>query len=334
MEKRHHYVPRFYLGYFARPTEEGRPPVVWVYDKDGGKPRAQQPKDTAVVGRLYTMERPEGKKDTSLEKIFAGVEARAKPILDRWQRSGAVPEPWELPIVADFLATLHGRVPWAARIAEEFGVALLTARIKELAKDPATLKRFWDERAEERGLLEGITFEEFCTSLSEFERRFKLTMNPTVSMGLGLLQAKGMFPELMDMKWCLCRAPRTRFFITSDAPVNLFVPRGDKAIFGAGYGLQAAEIAFPLSPDVCLYLSRRSAPPRRSVSQAFVNEMNKRASVMAERFVFSHVRSRTVQAMVSGFAFTRQLPKVDSEDIERQFRARRKQGSGQTTDGG
>jgi len=211
-------------------------------------------------------------------------------------------------------------------MAEELGRAFLLAKLKHLAQDPEPLKQLWEDMRRNRRPPEGFTFEMFRESLMEFEQRFKLSLNPTVRMGLGLLQAKRMFPELLEMTWCLCRAPSDSFFITSDAPVNVFVPRGPKALFGAGYGLEAVEIGFAVSPQVCLYLRRRQGQLRRRASRAFVTEMNRRTACMAERFVFSHLKSRATNTLVTSFSFTRELPKVNREDIERRMRARDKVG--------
>jgi len=78
--KRNHFVPGFYLEYF---TAKDKGDVVWVYDKEGGAPRPQKPVDTGVEKYLYTIKQKAGEKDDSLEKWFAGLDGKTKPILDR-----------------------------------------------------------------------------------------------------------------------------------------------------------------------------------------------------------------------------------------------------------
>jgi len=207
-------------------------------------------------------------------------------------------------------------------MADEMTIAFASARAKQFAKDPERLKQYWEKITRDREPPAGMTFEEFLEILLDLEGRFEIHLNPQASMALGLMQAQRMLPELLNMRWCLCRAPQGVFFITSDSPVNVFVLRGHMALFGAGYKLEAVEIAFPISPEVCLYLRRKGGQLRRSVSQAFVREVNRRTAAMAERFVFSHVRSRVVQALVAEFAFTREMAKVDREDVRRRIEAK------------
>ena len=106
--KRHHYVPQFYLRYFLPDGEK----TLWVYDKEGGPPRRQQPKDTAVIGGFYSV-KGEFHEPDEIERELSRLEAVAKVILDRWQQAKAIPLPDEILAMAYFLALLHTRVPRA-----------------------------------------------------------------------------------------------------------------------------------------------------------------------------------------------------------------------------
>ena len=84
--KRHHYVPQFYLRYFL---PKGRN-ALWVYEKEGGTAKPQQPKDTAVIGGFYSINTSTGEPD-DMEREFPQVEGAAKLVLDRWQENKAIP---------------------------------------------------------------------------------------------------------------------------------------------------------------------------------------------------------------------------------------------------
>lgn len=75
--KRNHYVPEFYLKSFAVPIPGHRKPKIWVYDKEGGPPRQQSPKDTAVMSDIYTIRNVEGVQPHFLEQSFAKCDQRS-----------------------------------------------------------------------------------------------------------------------------------------------------------------------------------------------------------------------------------------------------------------
>lgn len=323
--KRHHYVPQFYLNYFAKRPPKGKKPAFWVYDKEGGLPRMQSPLNTAVVCHFYTLNTPEGERDPIVEKMFAQLESVTKPILERWQTPQARPERDEIPIVADFVAKMHCRVPRAAAFVEEMAITLAVSELHKLAESPERFKAVWTKFCNERGAPESVTFEEMQEALVDVEKKVKISLNSQVAMAFSMLSADTIFRELLAMNWCLCRAPRDASFITSDSPVNVFVPRGDKAMFGAGFRLKAVEIALPISPDVCLYLNRRTSQARRSVGERFVREINRRIVCMADRYIISPYNTQGVQSLVSEFAHTRRLPKTDKNALLEIYQARRNQ---------
>ena len=127
--KRHHYVPQFYLRYFSSLSPDG---VFWVYDKDGGPPRPQTPTNTAVETHFYSVDTPEGGRDTRLEEALAKLESAAKPILDRWQINGARPTAIEISEIAEFFAFMHARVPRTHRLVKELEEAITIEALREV----------------------------------------------------------------------------------------------------------------------------------------------------------------------------------------------------------
>ena len=94
---RNHYLPKFYLEYFL-PRKEPR--IFWVYDKEGGDPRAQTPINTGIERHFYGDDYIEG-------KVFSPIESIAKPIMDRWLKARSRIRESEIPQMANFLAFIH-----------------------------------------------------------------------------------------------------------------------------------------------------------------------------------------------------------------------------------
>jgi len=74
--KRQHYVPSFYLDFFA--SGDG---TFWVYDKEGDLPRKQTAINTAVESFFYSVDTPEGEKNNYIEEELSKIESTARPIL-------------------------------------------------------------------------------------------------------------------------------------------------------------------------------------------------------------------------------------------------------------
>ena len=53
-----------------------------------------------------------------------------------------------------------------------------------------------------------------------------------------------------------------------------------------------------------------------------VRDLNRRAAYMAERFVYSNLQSDFTAQLVRGFAETREIGKLDSEEARRAIRER------------
>jgi hypothetical protein len=103
--------------------------------------------------------------------------------------------------------------------------------------------------------------------------------------------------------------------------MNIFVQMGhESAIFGGGLALPNVQISFPLSPNVCLWISRKPTPKYERMRADFVTEINRRSAAMAERFVISPYRSNNIQRMVKEFAPLYGKPKLDAEIIRRGFK--------------
>lgn len=304
VSKRHHYVPEFYLRNFV-----DRCGLLYVYDKDGGGYRRQTAENTAVRNRFYGFTKPDGSYSDEIERSLLVLESEAKVILERWQEAGVRSSEDEIRLMAQFLRVMYARVPGSVEAAKE----LLEISAIEFAKLLAERRDLIDQFLRERTSLRRVpsSAEELIESLRNVEERFTILVNPKSALAQSLSVAPAIADQLLGMNWCLCKAPADSFFLTSDTPVCVFCPGSKGALFGAGFGLPNAEVTFPISPSVCLRLDRRHHQHRIAGGHAFVRVVNNRMAVHAERYLISNSGTRSVEALVRKFSFTRKRPKLD-----------------------
>jgi hypothetical protein len=316
--KRHHYLPEFYLKYFILPGEK----YIWVYDKDGGEPRYQQPVNTGVEGHLYSIINEDGKKDDFIETQFLGpLDGAVKPVLDRWGLAGAKLTAEDIPLVAEFLASLWGRVPRQIEQIREYGEILAIKNARDLAKDPDRLTAYMQRYQQENPNTEVPNLQEFRSLLQDLEKHFTLSMNKKSAMLLSLLSTWTAYEQFLTMTWLLLRVPTSVELATGDAPVVSFFSKGQGlAMFGGGLGLPGAEVFFPLNPSTCLFLHRHKPDVVILANEAFTREMNNRMVQNAERFIISRRQSPQIENAVKKFSYTRQQPKLNKAEILRRHR--------------
>ena len=169
----------------------------------------------------------------------------------------AVPEPQKIIQVAWFLAILHMRVPRMVEAVKEIGFAYLLAEYQRLAEYPEKAAKSWQGFCGTIGEAEGFTWEQFQQFIKNPLKNFRIELNEKYALGMSMRNAINIWPHLLDLNWCLCLAPEREFFVTSDAPVNVFLPEGSGARFGGGFASEAVQVAFPISPNIYLFLDRK-----------------------------------------------------------------------------
>jgi len=309
---RNHYLPKFYLEYFL-PKKEPR--VFWVYDKDGGEPRAQTPINTGIERHLYGDDYIEG-------KVFSPIESIAKPIMDRWLKARSRIIESEIPQMANFLAFIHTRVPRNIEVVREVGAAMMTSQMQEFAKNPKEIEKYLLRSKKEKGKEKIQSVEEMQNILKNFEENFQVSMSKKPAMAMSLLLTDEVISQLSNMNWCLCRAPHESFFITCDSPLVCFVlDKNGMATFGGGFGMPNAEVTFPLSPDKCLCLDRKHTQSYRAVSKKMVREINRRTAWIAERFIISKIKTNYVKGILKASSVTIKMPKMDKKKLIQNFKS-------------
>lgn len=323
--KKNHYVPEFYLRSFAIIHAGDRNPMLWVYDKEGKKPHKQSPKDTAAINDLYKASHS-GLPPEALEVAFSKQESFVSPILSKWQEPEAIPKIAEVKDVAYFLALLYLRNPKTAKFFGAISETLLVERAKALAHNSAQFDKFWETLiAKGTTPLKGLTKEQFRKMVLKFDDHFIVKINSNYATFSPLAHADPVCNELTKMYWCLCSAPKDWDFITSDSPIVVRFRKGDGIAFGGGFGHPTAQVTFPISPRVCLYLSRNNWWKAVNVTPTFVKNANRRTAFNAERYIFASRMNDGIEKLVKKNAGTRHLPRIDKEEVIDNIRKRRRQ---------
>jgi len=325
--KRNHYVPEFYLKSFALAIPGHRKPKIWVYDKEGGPPRQQSPKDTAVMSDIYTIRNVEGVQPYFLEQAFAKCESAVKPILELWKEPDAKPAVKEMFVVSEFLAYLYLRVPRTIDAVKQLFVNSSIINMEKLARDPERLSKTFEWLKSNKQ--SNLTMVELRDLAENVERRFEIKINDTFALAETLRRFGLVEEHLRQLYWCLSTAPPTSEFISCDSPLVVVFREGNKMGLGGGFGHPNVEVSFPLSPKVCLTLDRRTNLKRKSLGDSAVLELNRRAAALAERYIFSAQKSEYVHKLVKAFAVTRRIPKVSRNALRAHLESKSSQRNGQ-----
>jgi len=316
-----HYVPHFYLKNFLIPGENR----LWVFDKKLKEFRCQSPNDTAVIKDYYltATEKREGK-DSVVEDLLATIEREAAPILKKWSAMPTKLERVDIEKMALFITLLHVRVPRSIEATREIakvGLENAIERIKQGAHDEEYVKKSFEGYCEKTGNPENCTYDEYlqlCKDPSKNPRSgviFDILPTNDFVKGLSFSAISEISNVLLKMNWYIVVSGEDDYFFTSDSPVNVFCRDKDgRAFFGGGFALPNVEVSFPISPRVCLKIDQRYEGCR-GVGKLYVREMNRRASHMAERFIFSAYRTEETDKISGEFSYTQNLPKMDKEII-------------------
>src|SRR5438876_222136 len=100
--------------------------------------------------------------------------------------------------------------------------------LQRYGHDPEAMRAFHARVAQDHPHVRVPTIEETRAALMDPERQFLMRENEKVALGLSLMDTpRTVATHLRTMNWCLCCAPSDALFITSDAPLNIFLQRGE-----------------------------------------------------------------------------------------------------------
>ncbi len=313
-----HTVPQFYLNYFLPDGSK----TFLVYDKERDEHRSQSPVNTTVIGDYYLSEADAtGKKDARMERLLSDIEGKAKTILDSTCHKPSALREDEIPALAIFLAFSYCRVPRSVSAVKEINEAGLE-RVLEIMSEEAQCKEkmqeLYDKVAKGKTDIPIEQFKELCKNPLKF---VKFEINEKHALGDSFSMINPLYTCLMKMNWAVRISKNNNFFITSDAPVNVFLPVGKgKVIFGGGFGMPDVQIMFPVNPKVCLFLTYKPIVRLAGVDAKFVHEMNRRTIRMAEKYIISPYRSNKISRLIKEVGHTFAKAKLDKNYLRERFK--------------
>lgn len=305
-----HYVPQFYLKNFLALGQS----TFFVYDKKDGSVREQPTQTTCAINDYYVVEN-EGQKDATTEQIFSIMEGITKKTIDKIIATPTKSDERDYLIMAVFLSVLHCRVPRTIEVIKEmYEVQLekVLVEMKTTAADPQKLRDYYEKYCVDTGNPTGATLDDIKDLMSNPTKGVTIEPNEKHAMGHSFSIIQDMLNHLMEMDWSICAIKDNHFFVTSDTPLNVFNFVNKKvALFHTGIGLPDANVAFPLSPKICMMMGRRPLRKFCYVDHRFVDQMNHRMIAAAQRFVISPYKSNHIKRIMAGFLHTYSQPKVD-----------------------
>jgi len=292
--KRHHWVPQFYLRFFATSPGGKR---IYLY-QSSSKPLHVGIADVAASKELYTFEENEnGGKTRMMEGVFSEHENIAAGVLSEVIRKECLPERVEdRSHIAVFVSLLKVRGPSFAEWLRNMEIEHIKLFQQSIAENADLLRKEFEDA--------GIAF----SSDEEFEETRKFMLNPegyTVKMkggeGYYFKQAMDLSKEfyniLMSKKsWHLLVAPDKRHFITSDNPVVIQEPEDCPPHLSGG--ILNGTVLLTISPRLCLAFRRIPLINQKIfLSREDVNNINKSVARAARRHLYSHIDSKDLMAL-------------------------------------
>jgi Protein of unknown function (DUF4238) len=245
--KRQHYVPRFYLANFCR--EGGR---LWVRDTEKQQNRWDRPENVAVINHYYSVER-EGKRDNTIEKGLAELEAAAVPLIAELAAGK------QLPIESKDILSLYAafqwlRVPDFQRGVDKVGAHMVRRTMDMMFRDEEDVKKSLEEFTRDTGQV----IEKEPKDLLNLMRseNLEVEIKRSLSLEMMLKQADTFANMFRQMDWLVLHAGDECSFVTSDNPLVLAPPKDfpKKVWYGYGIATRGCKKVFPLTQSCCLLM--------------------------------------------------------------------------------
>lgn len=251
MPKQQHWVPRFYLRFFATlETAEGDEPQVWLLSKDEGEPKLANIKKVATKNYLYSPKDEAGKRDAEMEREFSRYESLLNAI-------------WPL-LAADFI-DLPGDKSIRKALALFISLLFLRhpKRLEETEDIHGQLIELFDSIRKDQNGTPDVSEIEHKGVVRQFDpsdwKAFKgARPEDFKKMFLGNIKRDATYLAeiLMQKRWSVIFSDQPAF-ITTDAPVTMLNSKQERF----GFTSPGTVVSFPLSPTRVLIMDDRYDQP-------------------------------------------------------------------------
>lgn len=286
--RKHHFVPRFYLGGFT--PSGSKDDKLFVFDIKTRKQWQSSPANVACERDFYILEVDDDGDPFMLEKAFSEIEDGGAEALRYLQEHRRVPDGELFSKLMTFVALMGTRVPGS--------IAAITKPFEQIGRfmlaEVTATKQRWEAtiaRMKAAGqTVEDIAWEKMRDFAQSDRCQVKMSQNfkmSTVLEKLDILQ-----PLLEKRKWSLATAPDGGpFFICSDRPLGLNWADGvDRGILGPGFGMLDTLATFPISKDTALFGMFEVQIDPHELDARGVASLNASTASAAERFIYSETQ--------------------------------------------
>jgi hypothetical protein len=207
-QKRHHYLTEAYLKGFCA---KGK---LWLYDRERGKYRHQDPHNVGFENYFYSVTNPDGTLDSGVETLLSDIESKALPSLQKLRKQSSLSLE-ERQYVALFLAFLRTRVPEFHKFIEEAHqkAARAALRIVEGLRD----KRGATDRS--APVYYEMGENSVAVPIEDLRKIAEKPLPREASLQGMLMISRGLANAIAAARWVIMHAPDSSSFVTSDDPV-------------------------------------------------------------------------------------------------------------------
>jgi hypothetical protein len=241
--KRHHYVPRSYLEFFSQ--DNG----IWVYDKKEKKYFNPSLENVTVIQHYYSIISDDDQKDNSIEKYFAKLEGKAKPILEKLDQCKQIDQQ-ERYTLALFIAYQFTRVPsYEKQNRDSVDWLFQTMKEWDIPDEEPTEIKVPDFLPSDTPGVSVRGLHNYLTELKESDKKFK---NQHLQMMIS--SAKTLVDAFVSLDWTFVYAGEGSSFITSSNPFAFTFRNYKEKPRVIGVIVKDVIKLFPISSRVCLMM--------------------------------------------------------------------------------
>ena len=296
-EKKHHYIPVFYLKGFT--NSDG---CLWVYDKEGAYLFPSSPEGIAYDKNYFSFTGTEGGKVTeTVENAMAALEGESAKVLKKIHNNELLVEQERFSF-AYFVASMLLRAPNFRNNIQSATAEMIKHLNTFMASNKEKFEQTMGWYEKDTGEKVDVANEDFCQWMLNPENySVSVDSEYAVGMALSLIEKPAMI--FFNMKWMFLIAPDSFKFLTSDNPLSYLDLTIDSRTLYRGVGLtnKNIEVTLPLSKDILAFGGWDLKEGFVKVNKQTVKDLNVRTVRASRRIVFTNYKLQDTDMYVKKY---------------------------------